>query len=62
VAEALDRGVDIRGYFVWSFMDNFEWAEGYDKRFGLAYVDYPTQRRIPKLSFRWYQAFLDGPQ
>jgi beta-glucosidase len=43
-------------------MDNFEWAEGYDKRFGLAYVDYPTQRRIPKLSFRWYQAFLDGPQ
>jgi beta-glucosidase len=60
VAEAMDGGVDVRGYFVWSFMDNFEWAEGYDKRFGLVYVDYPTQRRIPKLSFHWYRALLDG--
>ena len=60
VAEAMDSGVDVRGYFVWSLMDNFEWSEGYDKRFGLLYVDYPTQRRIPKLSFHWYRAFLDG--
>jgi len=60
VGEAIDRGVDVRGYFAWSFMDNFEWAEGYAKRFGLVYVDYPTQRRIPKLSFRWYREFLDG--
>jgi beta-glucosidase len=52
--EAIDRGVDVRGYFAWSLMDNFEWAEGYGKRFGITYVDYPTQRRIPKDSARWY--------
>lgn len=45
---------DIRGYFVWSLLDNFEWDAGYDVRFGLTYIDYPTQRRIPKSSFRWY--------
>ena len=60
VGEALDAGVDVRGYFVWSLMDNFEWAEGYRPRFGLAYVDYPTQRRIPKTSFAWFRAFLRG--
>ncbi len=60
VGEAIDAGVDVRGYFVWSFMDNFEWAEGYRPRFGLVYVDYPTQRRIPKTSFAWYRAFLRG--
>jgi beta-glucosidase len=60
VAEAMDSGVDVRGYFVWSFMDNFEWSQGYGKRFGLLFVDYPTQRRIPKNSFHWYRAFLDG--
>jgi beta-glucosidase len=60
VAAAMDSGVDVRGYFVWSLMDNFEWAEGYGKRFGLVYIDYPTQRRIPKLSFHWYHDFLDG--
>jgi beta-glucosidase len=60
VGQALDVGVDVRGYFVWSLMDNFEWAEGYRPRFGLLYVDYPTQRRIPKDSFAWYRSFLTG--
>jgi beta-glucosidase len=61
VAAAIDEGVDVRGYFVWSLLDNFEWAEGFSKRFGLIYVDYPTQRRIPKLSYSWFRAFLGGP-
>lgn len=52
---ALERGVDLRGFFVWSFLDNFEWAEGYAKRFGLVYVDYPSQRRIPKDSGYWFR-------
>ncbi|HZY66230.1 MAG TPA: GH1 family beta-glucosidase [Rubrobacteraceae bacterium] len=51
---AVEQGVDLAGYFVWSLLDNFEWAEGYSKRFGLVYVDYPTQRRIPKTSAHWY--------
>ena len=50
VHEAIERGVDLKGYFVWSLLDNFEWAEGYSKRFGLVYVGYGTQRRIPKMS------------
>ncbi len=57
-ADARASGVNLRGYFVWSLMDNFEWAEGYSKRFGLVYCDYPTQRRIWKDSARWYQRFL----
>jgi beta-glucosidase len=52
--EAMAQGVDVKGYFAWSFIDNFEWAEGYTKRFGLYYVDYSTQLRIPKLSAAWY--------
>ncbi|HEY6746306.1 MAG TPA: GH1 family beta-glucosidase [Mycobacteriales bacterium] len=51
---ALADGVDLRGYFVWSLLDNFEWAYGYSKRFGLVYVDYATQHRIPKDSARWF--------
>jgi beta-glucosidase len=51
---AMDDGVDLRGYFVWSLLDNFEWANGYSKRFGLIYVDYATQRRIVKDSATWY--------
>ncbi|MBA9004577.1 GH1 family beta-glucosidase [Thermomonospora cellulosilytica] len=53
-ARAIDAGIPLRGYFTWSLMDNFEWAWGYSKRFGLVYVDYATQRRIPKASARWY--------
>lgn len=55
---AIQDGVKLHGYFVWSLMDNFEWAWGYTKRFGLAYVDYPTQRRILKRSGRWYSAVI----
>jgi beta-glucosidase len=51
---AITDGVPLRGYFAWSLMDNFEWAHGYDKRFGLVFVDYGTQRRIPKRSAAWY--------
>ncbi len=54
VHAAMEAGVDVRGYFVWSLLDNFEWAYGYEKRFGLVYVDYPTQQRIPKASARFY--------
>jgi beta-glucosidase len=54
VHEALQAGVDVRGYFVWSLLDNFEWAFGYSKRFGVIYVDYPTQRRVIKDSGHWY--------
>ena len=52
--QVIRDGVDLRGYFVWSLMDNFEWAWGYDRRFGLAYVDYASQRRLVKDSGRWY--------
>ncbi|WP_028925162.1 GH1 family beta-glucosidase [Pseudonocardia acaciae] len=58
VRAAIEDGVDVRGYFCWTLMDNFEWAYGYTKRFGLVYVDYPTQRRIPKASFRWYRELI----
>jgi beta-glucosidase len=51
---AIADGVDLRGYFVWSLLDNFEWAYGYSKRFGLVYVDYATQQRIPKDSATWF--------
>lgn len=51
---ALAEGVPLKGYFVWSLIDNFEWAYGYSQRFGLVYVDYKTQARIPKASARWY--------
>jgi beta-glucosidase len=60
VGEAVDAGVDVRGFFVWSLLDNFEWAEGYRPRFGLVYTDYPTQRRIPKSSYHWFRSFLRG--
>lgn len=52
--DAVQAGVDLRGYFYWSLLDNFEWAEGYAKRFGLVHVDYETQQRTPKQSALWY--------
>ena len=58
VERAVDAGVDVRGFFVWSLLDNFEWANGYRKRFGIVHVDYPTQRRVPKDSALWYREFI----
>jgi beta-glucosidase len=54
VHRAIAEGYDIRGYFLWSFLDNFEWAEGYEKRFGIVHVAFGTQVRTPKLSSHWY--------
>ena len=56
--DALAAGVDLRGYFVWSLMDNFEWAEGYAKRFGIVHVDYTTQQRTLKDSAKWYRSVI----
>jgi beta-glucosidase len=56
--QAVARGVDLRGYFVWSLLDNFEWAQGYHKRFGIVHVDYVTQQRVPKDSAHWYREVI----
>jgi beta-glucosidase len=58
VGEALSDGVPVTAYFVWSLLDNFEWAQGFSKRFGVVYVDYATQRRILKDSGRWYRSLI----
>lgn len=56
VKDAMDDGANIQGYFVWSFLDNFEWADGYDYRFGLVHIDYANaQKRTPKDSYYWYR-------
>jgi len=55
---AIDKGVPLKGYFHWSFMDNFEWAEGYYHRFGLVHIDFQSFERLPKLSYEWYRKFL----
>jgi len=64
---AIQGGADLRGYYVWSLMDNFEWGLGYSQRFGLVHVDYQSFRRTPKDSFAWYRAVcrdggFDGPE
>ena len=58
VAQAIDEGVPVRGYFVWSLLDNFEWNFGYGKRFGLVFIDYPRLERVPKDSFDWYRRLI----
>lgn len=56
----IDTGTPVKGYFQWSFMDNFEWAEGYTQRFGIVHVDYATQKRTPKDSYYWYRDLISG--
>ena len=58
VLKAKEEGMKVQGYFVWTLTDNFEWAEGFRPRFGLVYVDFPTQRRTIKSSGHWYARFL----
>ncbi len=58
VERAKAQRVDVRGYYVWSLLDNFEWEYGYEKRFGIVFVDFPTQRRIPKRSALWYRDLI----
>jgi beta-glucosidase len=60
LARAIELGVDVRGYFYWSLLDNFEWNSGYAKRFGLFHVDYETQVRTAKDSAHWYRAFIEA--
>jgi len=57
-ATAANAGIDLRGYYIWSLLDNFEWADGYSRRFGLVHVDYPTQIRTPKASARWFAQLI----
>jgi beta-glucosidase len=58
VATAAQEGVPVTGYFAWSLLDNFEWAEGFAKRFGIVYVDFETQQRVVKASGHWYAGLL----
>ena len=60
VRAAMDAGVDVRGYYCWSLLDNFEWAQGFSKRFGLVHVDFDTLERTPKDSYGWYRELIAG--
>ena len=57
--KAYDEGANVAGYFLWTFLDNFEWADGYKQRFGIVYVDFASQRRIVKDSAFWYQKIIE---
>lgn len=58
--KAIKGGIPLRGYYLWSLLDNFEWAHGYSKRFGIVHVDFDTLERTPKLSFEWYRQVIDS--
>ncbi len=60
--QAMDAGVDVQGYYLWSLLDNFEWAAGYTQRFGAIHVDFDTLERTPKSTFNWYRDFLKGEE
>ena len=60
VREAIRKGADVRGYFAWSLMDNYEWSLGYTKRFGIVHVNYETQERTPKSSAHFYSRVIAG--
>jgi beta-glucosidase len=58
IARAIENGIPVRGYFLWSLLDNFEWSFGYSRRFGIVYVDYETLERVPKASYLWYRDLI----
>ena len=58
LGDAISEGVPVRGYFLWSLLDNFEWAFGFSRRFGIVYVDFDTLERVPKDSFNWYRDLI----
>ena len=58
VQRAAHEGYPIKAYFLWSLLDNFEWCDGYSKRFGIHYVDFKTEKRYPKLSAEWYREVI----
>ena len=60
--DAIDRGIDLRGYFVWTLLDNFEWARGYGKRFGIVHVDFDSLARNPKTSYDWVAQLASSRQ